>query len=333
MMTVYALSYAVLSPLLVAFTGRWGRRRVLFWGMTIFAVAAALSALSPGQGTLLLSRALAAVGAGIMTPIAAAVIAALSPENRRGKTLAAVFFGLTLAQVVGVPMGAWLGYEIGWRYAFGVVAVLALPCLWLIWVRVPRGLRFQPVSLADLGGVLRDRRMMMAVSFTAVFLSGIYILYTYLAPLLSREMGFGSTQIMLMLAIFGMGAVVGNLFGGWLTDRFGPDRTLTGLALMQFLLMPLFGLLPFPSILVFALGLTWAIFGWSFNAAQQARLVSRDPERAPVSLALNAAAIYFGAAIGSGIGGVVLAQIGYLGLGPVAGVLTGLSILTIRLAR
>lgn len=333
LMTLYAVAYALASPVLVSVTGSLGRRRVMFWALATFALAAALSAVAWTHGMLMGARVLAALGAGLMTPVAAAVIAALSPDASRGKTLAKVFFGLTLAQVIGVPAGAFIGYTLGWRWAFAIVAILAVPCLWLIWTRVPRGLQFQPVSLRDLGAVMRNPRMLLAVSFTATFLAGIYVVYTYFAPLLSQTMGFGGTEISLTLLIFGCGAVVGNLFGGWLTDRFGPERTLVLLTIVQCLLMPLYSVLPMPALFLYGLCLVWAIFGWSFMVAQQARLVSRNPAQAPVTLALNAAAIYVGAALGAAIGGAMLAGYGPLSLGITGSAVTALALLSLRLAR
>jgi len=95
--------------------------------------------------------------------------------------------------------------------AFLVVALLALPCIWAIWVRVPAGLSFQPVSLKDLRATLRNGPIMIAVLFTATFLSAIYIVFTYLAPLLTETMGFGRNGITAALVVSGLGAVVGNI--------------------------------------------------------------------------------------------------------------------------
>ncbi|MEL7092077.1 MAG: MFS transporter, partial [Pseudomonadota bacterium] len=151
LMTAYAVAYAVLSPLLVSLTGRMGRRRVMALGLGLFALAALTSAIAPTLTVLAAARVLAAAGAGMFTPVAAAVAAALYPAERRARVLAAVFFGLTLAQVLGVPVGAWVAYSFGWRWAFWVVVALALPALVVIWLCVPRGLSFQPVTLVDLG--------------------------------------------------------------------------------------------------------------------------------------------------------------------------------------
>lgn len=332
-MTSYALAYAVLSPVLVSLSGTLGRRRVLAMGMAVFAAGCAVSALAPGEAMLFAGRMVASAGAGIFTPVAAAVAAGLSSPEQRGKTLAAVFFGLTLSQVFGVPVGGWVAYTFGWRSAFWVVVVLALPFIWLIWTRVPRGLRFQPVSLRDLGRVLADGPVMLAVLFTTSFIGAIYIVFTFLAPLLSTTMGWGRDGITLALVAYGCGAVAGNLFGGQVADRIGAGRTLLLVAVAQVCIAPAFSFLPMPAALVMALLVVWPLFGWSFMAAQQMRLLSLAPEAASVVLALNAAAIYVGAALGSMVGGAVLSGFGLHALGIGAGVAGIVAVAHITLSR
>lgn len=333
MMTSYALGYAVLSPLLVSVTGAVGRRRILALGLGTFALSALICAVAPGPGLLTAARVLAAAGAGLVTPVAAAVAAGLSPPDRRARALALVFSGMTLAQVIGVPAGGWLAYTFGWRSAFLTVAALSIPALWLIWTRIPAGLSFAAVSLTDLRRVLTHGPRMMAVGFTAAFMAAIYVPYTYLSAILSETMGYGRDGVALALIIFGIGAVFGNLAGGAVSDRIGPERTLTVLALAQMVIMPVFSLLPLSDIAVMSLLVVWALFGFSFMAAQQVRLISIDPPQAPVFLALNAAAIYVGAAIGSAIGGAVITQIGLTALGIAGGVVALSALVLLKTAR
>lgn len=320
LLTAYAVAYAILSPLLVASTGRVGRRRIMATGLALFALAAAVSALSTNMTGLNIARILAAAGAGIFTPLAAAVAAALSPENERAKVLAAVFFGLTMSQVVGVPASSWIAYTFGWRWAFWMVFALAVPCVWLIWTRVPAGLKFQPVTMRDLRDVVGEGRLMLAIGFTATFIGSQYVLFTYIAPLLSETMGFGRDGIAMVLMVSGFGAVAGNFMGGYLSDRFGWRITLTGLCFAQMCLLPVFSLLPLSVPLLILFSFLWAMASWSFMAAQQVRLITLAQHRAPVVLALNAAAIYVGAAIGSAVGGVMITNFGLLSLGITAAI-------------
>jgi len=332
LLTVYALAYAVLSPLLVALTGAVGRRRVLTASVVLVGIAALISTVAPSFAVLNLGRVIAAAGAGIFTPIAAAVAAGLYPEAQRAKVLAGVFFGLTLSQVIGVPAGSWIAYTFGWRWAFWIVVVLTLPLAVLIWRLVPAGLRFQPVSLRDLRQVLAQGRMMLAVMFTASFIGSMYVLYTYVAPLLSETMGYGRDGIALILLTFGIGAVGGNIMGGILSDRFGWKATLTGLCLSQMILMPLYSLLPMGTGALMLLSFAWSLFGWAFMAGQQMRLIGLAGPQAPVVLALNAAAIYIGAAVGSALGGLVIAGLGYLALGLFGGLAATFALLHLTLS-
>lgn len=315
LMVVYAAVYAVASPLLVSLTGQIGRRRVLAIAMLLFALAALISALAPSAGVLFAARVLAAASAGMVTPVAAAVAAGLSPPGKQGAALSLVFLGFSLSQVIGVPLGSFLAYTFGWRMAFWLVVALALPCTVLIWTMVPAGLHFAPVGLRDLARVLGNARLMLAVSFTAIFLAGSYVVFTYIAPLLEATMGFGRDGITAFLTLSGLGAVAGSLMGGALTDRIGAQRTLAVLCLAQMAITPIFSALPLPLWGVMTLAAGWALFGWSFMPAQQVRLIARSPENANVLLALNAGAVYLGAAGGSALGGAVLASAGLWALG------------------
>ena len=339
-LTTYAVAYAILSPVLVSVTGGIGRRRVLAAGLSLFGLACLLPVLVPTEAALHASRILAAAGAGIFTPVAAAVAAGLSAPGNRAKALAAVFFGMTMSQVLGLPLGSFVAYTFGWRAAFAVVLVVLLPCLWLVWTIVPRGLSFQPVTLHDLTRMMRNARLMLAAGFTASFLTAGYVVNTFLAPLLSQNLGWGRDGITLALLVCGIGAVLGNMMGGALSDRIGPARTLTFLCLAQLIVLPGFSALPLAGgqatllsgALAMGLLLLWSVFGWSFMAAQQARLIGLAPDAAPVILALNAAGVYVGAALGSAIGGMVLAGFGLAPLGLVAGALMVLALVHLRLS-
>ena len=332
-MTTYAIAYALMSPVLVSLTGGLGRRRLLALAMALFALGNLATALAPSELFVHVSRVVAAAGAGMFTPVTASVAAALAPPKTQGKALATVIIGLTVAQVLGVPVGSFVGYTFGWRAGFGIVVALALPCLWLIWTRVPRGLDIPPASLKDLGRTLANGPAMLAILFTATFLGAIYVLYTYLAPLLTETMGYGRNGVTIALLVFGAGAVAGNIIGGWMADRLGAVRTLLILSGGQALLMPLFWFLPFANWLLIALLGVWSVFGWSFMAGQQVRILAILPERPGVVLALNAAAIYVGAAIGSGIGGLVISGTSLSWLGPVAGTGAALAFAHVLVSR
>ena len=318
LMTAYALVYAVTSPLLVALTGGLDRKTVLLTGLALFGLGAAAAALAPSFAAVLAARALMAVGGGLVTPVCASVAVGLTPPADRGRALATVFGGLTLAQVLGVPVGAWLGYQLGWQASFAAVAGLCAAVLVALASLVPRGIAVPRASLAALAQVLSSGWRMGAVGFTVLFVGGLYCVYTFFGALMEARLDLGRDGVSLMLLIFGGGAVLGNWAGGRLADRIGANRTLLLLCAAQVLILPLLTLVSLPFVPMAILVAIWSAFAWSVMAPQQARLAGLDAPRTPILFALNASAIYVGASLGTFAGGLVLqgtGGFGALGLG------------------
>ncbi|WP_158964348.1 MFS transporter [Chachezhania sediminis] len=322
MMTLYSLTYAVASPVLISLTGQMGRRRVLTLGLVLFGAASILTAFAQTPLLLFAGRPLAAAGAGLVTPVAAAVAAAMVEPERRARALSSVFLGMTLAQVLGVPAGSFVAYTFGWQVAFWFAGLLSLAGAVLVWNLVPAGLIFAPVSLADLARLMSNRRMMMAVLFTTLFLGAVNMMFMLLAPMLDAVMGFGRNGIMLVLLVAGLGAVFGNALGGQMTDRLGYYRTLLVMVPMVALLSMPFSLMPFPVApvaILAALIFLQSSCSWAAMPAQQVRLISMGPQIASVILGLNAGAIYIGGAVGSALGVGVVSVFGFQGLGVAVG--------------
>lgn len=318
-LTVYALAYAIGSPLLVSLTGARPRAIVLAVGMTVFLIGALFSALATTPTTLYTARIVAALGAGLFTPVTSVVAMAVVAPQNRGKALSQVFLGFTLAQVLGVPAGSFIGYTFGWQAAFFCVALLSLICLAGVIKFVPRDVNVQPNSLATLWRILRDARIMTAIAFTASYIGSNYVLITLLAPLLESTMAYSRDGVTALLVLYGLGATFGNLLGGFITDRLGSKRSLIIVCLSQVLFLPVFSALPIPDVMLFVATLLWSTLGWAFLVPQQARLISAAPDSQSVVLALNAAAVYVGASIGSIIAGLAAESIGLLSLGLIGG--------------
>ena len=313
-MTWYAIAY-VASPIAAALTGSASRRLVLTGGLVLLAAGAALGALAPSLLALKASRILVALGAGLFTPGAAAVAVALSTPERRARELSVVFFGLTLAQVLGVPLGSWAGYAYGFQATFWVVAGLGLLAAAITWTVVPATLAFRPVSLATLGETLTTLHCLAAVLFTTTLVAAMYVVYTYLGPLIETRFGYGRDGVTAYLLIFGAAAVFGNFTGGFSADAIGPSRTLAIICLTQALMLPVVAMAPLSPLAMGVAVVVWSLSGWSFMTPQQARLVAIAPEKAPVMLSLNASAIYLGVALGSAVGGAALGRGGWTAVG------------------
>ena len=325
-MGAYALAYAVSSPIVIALTGAWRRRAVILIGLGLFVAASLASAFATSATTLYAARVVVAVGAGMTTPVAAAIAVAISSPETRGSALSFVFVGMTVAQVLGVPGAAFIGYTYGVPAAFIVAA--ALGALMMIWIAfaVPADVQFQPQSLATLGRTLLSPRHLVAVLLTVTIATSGYLGMTFMGPLAEYRLGMGRDGVALILGAGGLGAVVGNLLSGRLVDRLGPSGALILFLSGQALVLPALTLIPFNLPVGMALSFIWSLVGWGFTVPQQARLMAIDPATQGVMLALNAAGIYLGSGIGSAMAGAVYQGWGIEATGVVGGAIAALGI-------
>lgn len=317
LLTVFALSYALGSPTLAALTGAIARKRLLIVSLIVFTGANALAALAPSYAVLVVARVVAACGAALYTPTAAAAAAAMAPAEKRGRALALVTAGLTASLVLGVPLGAWIGGTLSWRATFWVVVVLAAVAALGIRTLLPEVATPPQVRLRARVALLAQPHIIATVSFTVFGLAGGYTVYTYLAPLLLRETHLNIVGVSVMLLILGMASVFGNVAGGHAADRWGARRTLvvgTLLLGMALLVMPLVAPFVIGASLVIVV---WGVAGWVNVPAQQHRLLTLAPDQPAVILSLNASGLYLGIAIGAAAGGIVLQRGSFVLLGVV----------------
>lgn len=320
LITVAAAAMAFGAPLLAALVGGWDRRRLLALSLLWYAAGHALSALMPSYAALMPVRALCVLAAAIFTPQAAATAAWLSPPAERGRTITFVFLGWSVASVLGMPLHSFIGETFGWRWAFGVVALLSTAAAAWVWREVPDGVRPPAMDLRSWAGVFSHPALMAIVGVTALSAAGQFTVFAYFAPYYRVALGADGAQTSLMFFWFGAFGLAGNLLLTRHVDRFGAARA-SGLAIalimLSLLLWPLAGTLP----LMAAALVPWALGCFSANSAQQARLGHAAPAWAPALMALNTSAIYLGQAIGAGGGGAIIAAHagadGAAGFGPI----------------
>lgn len=332
-MSAYSLGYALSSPFLVSMTGRLPRRDVILSGIGLFIAGSIASAIAWNATSLYAARTLAAVGAGLVAPVVAAVAVGSAAPERRGAALSMVFAGMTLSQVIGVPGGAFIGFTFGVRTAFLTAAALcALSALWVL-LSTPRDVPFMPQSLRTLGRTLTRPRDLTAVLLTVSICTAGYIGMVFLGPLAEMRFGMGRDGVTLLLLAAGGGAFAGNVIGGLLVDRLGATRTLTLAVVGQVLTAPLLTTIPFSLPLGLTIVFFWSLFGWGWSVPQQARLISLDPKAQGVMLSLNSASIYLGSGLGAGIAGVVNEYFGLEATGIVSSALGAVALLHLAVSE
>ena len=323
LVTVFSIVYAIGSPLLAIAAGRVERRTMFLGSLLLFALANALCGIATHYGLLLSGRVLAAIGAALFVPAASAAAAGLAAPEHRGKALAIVIGGQTVALAAGVPLGTWIAHAFHWRTTFWMVGVLALIAAALVRWRFPAMAAAAPVRLRDRLAPLGRPVIWTALLTTVCWGTGAFAVYTYIADVFGR-LGATPRMISLVLLIWGVSSLAGSTLGGFAADRFGSSRTIPlTLAVLLAALASLSVLAAGqPSQQAVTAGIAamvaWGVSAWSFNPAQQHRLIGLSGPSAGLVLSLNPSAIYLGSALGAAVGGLAVsygyvAELGYIG--------------------
>ena len=307
LITAGAVVMCLGAPLFASLVAGWDRRRLLTLSMLWYAIGLGMSALMPGFGSLLLVRVLTVVAPAIFTPQAAACVSLLVAPHQRGRAITFIFLGWSVASVLGMPLGAWIGGTLGWRSAFAAVAILGLLSAIWIWRTLPDGIRPPALSSAAWGQTLRSKALMLCVAVTLLQSAGQFVLFAYFAPYYKAQLQTTPMQLSLLFAWFGAVGLIGNVVMSRHVDRIGaPSAVMWSVASMgvSLLLWPLGS-----SVLLAALiCIPWGLGCFAANSAQQARLLNMEPALASGSIALNSSAMYAGQALGAGSGGWLIAH-------------------------
>ncbi|OLZ43412.1 MFS transporter [Amycolatopsis coloradensis] len=317
--TVFALTAAVLAPVLATVSATWPRRRVLLLATLVYLVGNIGTAVSPSFALVLLTQALAAAGAGLFVPTAAVTASAMVPPDRQGRAIAAVTTGFTAATALGAPIGTALGGLMDWRATMWFVVALAV--LGMIGVRalVPASVNAPaPAGLRERLAPLRDRRVLVVLSTTLLSFTAVYIPYTYISAVFAGATGGDGVRLAVLMFTLGVIGTAGNLFAGRLADKIG-GRGVVGLALVwltvSLLVMPLT-----TESFVLAIGMIvlYGFAAFAITTPQQHRLVTLEPAAASVLVSLNAAILYLAISLSGVVGGVGIDVVGATNLSLVA---------------
>ena len=323
---VFTLVLALSSPVTTVATGRMARKRVLLIAMVLFAIGNVVAALSSSFTVLIAARVLMAIAAGLYVPAANGLAGVIVPPTMRGRALAIVSGGQTLAIALGLPLGGLIGHAFGWRATFLLVGAMSLVAIAGILTGIDRdaGQGIAVASLRERVSVVAQRSVLRLLAVSLFWSIGAFAAYPYIAEYLSAVLAFGPLEITASVSLWGLCAAAGVMIGGILNDRFGAGTVVRGslvLLALSFLALAVATALP-PGVslgLVLVAVAVWGFTVWSFFPAQMARLIGAGvPSQAPVALALNTSTMYFGFSIGSALGATVLGAGAIWAIGVVA---------------
>ena len=306
LVTGYALGVAIGGPAFTLALSRVNRKTVLMLMLLFFIAGNGIAAIANNYGVLLLARIITAFNHGTFFGVGAVVAGSLVPKERSASAIATMFLGLTVAMVMGVPFGAFVGQRFGWHAPFAFIALIGVLALLGVWLLVPSIPSQRPRLVTELR-TLASGPVVLSLITTLLGFGGVFVLFTYISPLLRQVSGFSPPAVAAILVLFGVGTLAGNIAAGKAADRSLRKTLLTtigGLALVLALSSFMWPDRPLAVIATFAIG----FFGFA-TATPLQLLVIRTATNAPnLASSANISAFNIGNALGAALGAIVIAE-------------------------
>ncbi|OME86256.1 MFS transporter [Paenibacillus sp. FSL A5-0031] len=309
LITVFSLAYAIGTPILMAVTARVERRQLLLYSLGVFAIGNLIAVALPGFEFLIVSRVVLALSTGVFVVTALTVASKLAPVDKQGSAIATLVMGFSTALIVGVPLGRVVASAYDWHLIFGAIGLLGLLAMLLILFTIPKTDGEEPVPLRSQLALLKQPKIVTALTVTFLWIGGYSIVYTYISPFLLNVTKLSEQGVSIGLFAFGIASLIGSKFGGYSTDKWGAPRTLVSGMLFHTIALVLLSLAGQSPVIVFPLLMIWAFTAWSSGPTQQYHLMSLAPEASGIMLSLNSSVLQLGMAAGAGLGGVVVEQV------------------------
>jgi DHA1 family arabinose polymer transporter-like MFS transporter len=309
--SAYALGVVVGAPLLVALTGKLPPKKILALLMGMFAIGNGLSLLAPNYELMVLTRFISGLPHGAFFGVGAVVAGRLAEPGKEAQAISIMFAGLTIANIIGVPIGTYLGHNYSWRIPFVLIVVVALLTVLSVWRWLPN-LSAKESNLRQEFQAFTHLEPWMIIGITILGNGGFFAWFSYIVPLFTEVSGFSSNAVTFLMVLAGVGMALGNMLGGWLTDRMSPLRATTWLLLAMatsLLLIPFAAHYQIPIILITML--TGAL-AFSTAAPIQMLMIRSAKGSEMLASSLSQSGFNTGNALGAYLGGLpIAAGLGY----------------------
>ncbi|MFJ2825366.1 MFS transporter [Streptomyces toxytricini] len=306
LVTGYALGVVLGAPVMTVLGTRIPRKRMLMLLMGLFIAGNLLSALAPAFGVMLAGRVVASLAHGAFFGIGAVVAAELVAPEKKAGAIAMMFTGLTVANVVGVPLGTLVGQTLGWRTTFLIVAALGIAGLLGIARLVPELPRPEGVRVRHELAAFKNVQVLLAMAMTVLGFGGVFAAITYITPMMTETAGFADSSVTWILVLFGLGMVAGNLVGGRFADRALMPMLYGSLAALA-LVLALFTVTAHHKAAAAATVVLIGALGFATVPPLQKRVLDQAAGAPTLASAVNIGAFNLGNALAAWLGGLVIA--------------------------
>ncbi|WP_138751437.1 MFS transporter [Paenibacillus sinopodophylli] len=314
--TLYALGVTFGAPILTSLSTKIPRKALLLWIMVVFMIGNTMAAAATTIEWLLIARIISALSHGVFMSIGSTIAADVVPQNRRASAIAIMFTGLTVATITGVPIGTYIGQQLGWRAAFIAIVIVGLIAFVANIILVPSDLhKGTPITMGEQLKLFTSSRLLLMFFITALGYGGTFAVFTYLAPLLQEISGFRQKDVTVILLVYGIAIAVGNMIGGKLANH-KPLQTLFYMFIIQAAVLFVLSFTVSFKVAALLTILGMGFFHFMNVAGLQVYVVMLAERLMPggvdVASAINIAAFNAGIAIGAYLGGVVTDSIGLI---------------------
>ncbi|WP_406276942.1 MFS transporter [Streptomyces sp. NBC_00191] len=306
LVTGYALGVVLGAPLMTVLGTKVSRKRMLMLLMGLFIAGNVLSAVAPVFGVMLAGRVVASLAHGAFFGIGSVVAADLVAPQKKAGAIAMMFTGLTIANVVGVPLGTYVGQSAGWRVTFLMVAALGVLGLLGVAKLVPEQPRPEGVRLRDELAAFRNVQVLLAMAMTVLGFGGVFAAITYITPMMTEVAGFADSSVTWLLVLFGLGMVGGNLIGGRFADRALMPLLYVSLGALS-LVLALFTLSAHNTVTAAITIVLIGALGFATVPPLQKRVLDQAAGAPTLASAVNIGAFNLGNALAAWLGGMVIA--------------------------
>lgn len=330
LITIYSLSYAVGAFALVSLTAKFERKKVLLYAIFTFILGNLVAFISNDYSILMLSRIIMAMSGGLYIVVATNYAAQIATADKRGSAMATIITGFTVSLVLGVPIGTFLAAYLDWRNIFLIIAFVTVLLLLLLYKLLPTIKGNKPVPFKEQVQIIKDKRVLTAITTSILWILGYTMVFAYISPLLSNSAGFSLEMTSITLFVLGTFSFIGSRFGGYAVDKWGPNQTIS---ISLFVHAVTLLVLTFTQHSIIGLFITlafWGVVSWTVTPAKNFYLISLKPQSSETVLSFNTALMNIGMVIGSALGGIIIKYTNIIHLSWIGSLFVILALISIK---